>query len=214
MSVLKEIVVCKFAGCKQVFNDARILPCGNRTCAAHIEAMMVKSDGINSGNCRMIKCQFCEKIHSFPDDGGEFLVDRNIPLLLTMKYCTEHDAAKKSFSSVTQLLEKLITLDKEAYVIDYFERVEADILREKEVNIQKLNAFYQELVDSVHERKIKCLHNLATNETLASQLDAIKQALADHKDQLKKVWIFFSRHWTATMPSGNISNRNAKHCWR
>ena len=186
MSVLKEIVVCKFARCNQVYNDARILPCGNRTCAAHIEAMMVKSDGINSGDGKMIKCHFCEKIHSFSDDGGEFPVDRNIPLLLSMKHCNQHDAAKKSFKAVTQLLEKLTKLDKDAYVIDYFERVEADILREKEVNIQKLNAYYQELVDSVHVQKVKCFHNLATNETLPSELDAIKQALVDHKDKLKK----------------------------
>ena len=48
MSVLKEIVVCKFAGCNQVYNDPRFLPCGNRTCPAHIEAMMVKSDDIKS----------------------------------------------------------------------------------------------------------------------------------------------------------------------
>ena len=154
MSVLKEIVVCKFAGCNQVYNDARILPCGNRTCAAHIEAMMVKSDGINSANGKMLKCHFCEKIHNFPDDGGEFLVDRNIPLLLSMKHSNQHDAAKKSFKAVTQQLEKLIKLDKEAYVIDYFERVEADILLAKEANIQKLLAYYQELVDSVHELKV------------------------------------------------------------
>ena len=154
MSVLKEIVVCKFAGCNQVFNDPRILPCGNRTCAAHIEAMMVKSDGINSANGKMLKCHFCEKIHNFPDDGGEFLVDRNIPLLLSMKHSNQHDAAKKSFKAVTQQLEKLIKLDKEAYVIDYFERVEADILLAKEANIQKLNAYCQELVGSVHEQKV------------------------------------------------------------
>ena len=121
----------------------------------------------------MIKCHFCEEVHSFPDTGKGFPIDRNIPLLLSMKHCTEHEAAKKSFSSVTQLLEKLITLDKEDFVIDYFERVEADILLAKEVNIQKLNAYYQELVEGVHERKVKCLRNLATNETLASELDAI-----------------------------------------
>ena len=32
MSTFKDVVVCKFAGCNQVYNDARILPCGKRTC--------------------------------------------------------------------------------------------------------------------------------------------------------------------------------------
>ena len=100
-----------------------------------------------------------------------------------MMYCTEHEAAKKSFNEVTKLLDKFIKLDKEDFVIGYFERVEADLLLEKEVNMQKLNAYYQQLVDEVHKRKVKCLHNLKTNKT---QLDAIAQELTAHECQLKK----------------------------
>ena len=97
MSCLKDVVVCKFTDCNQVYNDPRFLPCGHRTCAAHIEEMMVNSDDER----RMIKCHFCQKIHVFPDDGGEFPVDRNIPLLLSITYSKEHSAAKKHFSERT-----------------------------------------------------------------------------------------------------------------
>ena len=31
---IKDLVVCKFTGCNQIFDDARFLPCGKRTCAA------------------------------------------------------------------------------------------------------------------------------------------------------------------------------------
>ena len=182
MSCLKDVVVCKFTGCNQVFNDPRIVPCGHRTCAAHIEEMKVKSDDER----HMIKCHFCQKIHVFPDEGGEFPVDRNIPLLLNITYSREHSAAKNNFSEVTQLIDKLAKIDQESFVIDYFERVEADILLEKEVNMQKLIAFYQKLVDDVHERKVKCLHNLKTNKALESELDTIKQTLAEHETQLKR----------------------------
>ena len=48
-------------------------------------------------------------------------------------------------------------------MIDYFERVEADILLEKEVNVQNLDAHYQEMLDFVVKRKFKCLHTLKTN---------------------------------------------------
>ena len=186
MSMLKEIVVCKYAGCNQVYNDARILPCGNRTCAAHIDSMRLKSDDINTVK-KMIKCHFCEKIHDFSDDGcGEFPVDRNIPLLLSMKYCNQHDAAKKSFAKVTKLLAKMLKLNEEDYAIDFFERVKTEILVEKEMNIQKLNAHYQELVDEVHERKIKCLRNLKTNMRLESELAEIKQALIGYESELKR----------------------------
>ena len=181
---MKELVVCTFAGCNQIYNDARILPCGNRTCAAHIDAMMVKRDAVDHEE--MIKCHFCEEIHSFPDNGDGFPVDKITPLLWNIKYCTEHDAAKKSYSDVSTLLEKLIELDKEDYVIDYFERVETEILLEKEANLQKLLAHYQRLVNDVHERKVKCLSNLKTNTTLEGELEAIRRTLLEHDDKLKR----------------------------
>ena len=180
MSIFKEIVVCKFAGCNQIYDDARILPCGNRTCAAHIESMMAKSDEINSDNRKMIRCHFCQKIHSFPDDEEEFPVDTKISLFLTMKHCDEHEAAKKSFNELTHLLDDLIKLDKEDYVIYFFERVEADILLEKEANVQKLDTHYQKLVDEVHERKVKCLQDIKIKNISEKQLDAIKQTLVEH----------------------------------
>ena len=98
MSIFKEIVVCKFAGCYQIYNDPRILPCGKRTCAAHIESMMVKSDEMNS-NRKRIKCFFCGEIHDFPDNDKGFQVDENIPLLLTMKHCNEHEAYVQDIAS-------------------------------------------------------------------------------------------------------------------
>ena len=169
MSCLKDVVVCKFTYCNQVYNDPRFLPCGHRTCAAHIEEMMVNSDDER----RMIKCHFCQKIHVFPDDGGEFPVDRNIPLLLSITYSKKHSAAKKHFSEVTQLINKLTKIDQEDFVIDYYERVEADILVEKEVNVQRLVDYYQKLVDEVNARKVKCLNNLKTYKAIERELDAV-----------------------------------------
>ena len=182
---LKEVVMCTFTGCNQIYNEALILPCGNRTCAAHIDAMMVKRDAVDHDK-EMIKCHFCDEIHSFPDNGDGFPVDSSMPLLFNIKYCTAHDAAKKSFKAVSTLLEKLLKLDKEDYVIDYFERVETEILLEKEANLQKLLAHYQRLVNDVHERKVKCLSNLKTNTTLEGELEAIRRTLLEHDGKLKR----------------------------
>ena len=186
MNCFKEVVVCKFTGCNQVFNDPRILSCGKRTCAAHIDEMMVESDNDINSERKMIKCHFCDEIHSFPKNGKGFPVDENIHLLLNGMCGKEHSAAKKNFNEVTQLIDKLAKIDQEGFVIDYFERVEADILLEKEVNMQKLLAYYQKLVDEVHERKVKCLHNLKTNKALETELDTTKQTLAEHETQLKR----------------------------
>ena len=182
---MKELVVCKFAGCNQVYTDPRILPCGRKTCAAHIETMLVSGDDI-ANDRKMIMCHFCEKTHNFPEDASEFPVDGFITMLLNVKNGSEHEAAKKSFNDVTHLLDKLIKLDKEDFVIDYFERVEADILLEKEGNLQKLLAYYQNLVDDVNERKVKSLHNLKTNKRTESDLLAFKQTVREHQGKLRE----------------------------
>ena len=191
MSMMKDVVVCKFAGCSQVYNDARLLPCGNRTCAAHIDEMALKSDGTHTAKPTTIRCTFCADMHTFPENGKGFPADAIIPLILSMKHCKEHSAAKKSFDELTQLLEKVTKFDGERYVIDYFDKVEADIAQEKEVNLQKLLAHYQKLVDDVHVRKTKYLHDLKKNKTLESELEAIKRKLAEHESKLKKEQLDF-----------------------
>ena len=85
-----------------------------------------------------------------------------------------------------QLLANVTAFDKERYVIDYFDQSEADLLQEKEVNLQKLLAHYQELVDDFHERKAQCLHNLKTSASLERELDAIKRGLAEYDNKLKR----------------------------
>ena len=116
------MIVCKFDGCNQVYNDPRILPCGKRTCAAHIEAMVVeKQVKSSSAHRETIKCHFCQEIHSFTEDSKDFPVDEHISHLLSMSYSFEHDAAKKSFNEVKRLLDKLNNQNRENYVINYFQ---------------------------------------------------------------------------------------------
>ena len=52
--------------------------------------------------------------------------------------------------------------------------------------MQKVLAYYKEQVDDVHERKVKFLHNLETNEQLERELEAIRQTLLEHEGKLKK----------------------------
>ena len=141
---------------------------------------------MSSVDRHLIKCHFCEEIHSFPENCKGFPVDEYIPLLLNMRHSFVHDAAKKSYNEVTQLLDKLVKLDNEDYVIDYFARVEADIVLEKEVNMQRLIAYYQKLFDDVRQEKVKCLNSLKLNKTLDSKLEPINQALKEFDSKLKR----------------------------
>ena len=181
---LKELVVCKFDGCNQVYTDPRILPCGKRTCVAHIEEMMMKQD--DTGSDRKLKCHFCHKIHMICS-GEELPADENIPLLLNTKHCKEHEAAKKSFNALTQLLAKLDKLDAEAYAIDVFEQLEVEIELEKDVNLQKLIAHYQKLLEEVHKRRANCMSYLLQSKTrLDSELAPIDQKLKEFELKLKR----------------------------
>ena len=54
---------------------------------------------------------------------------------------------------------KFVNLNED-HVIDYFEEVVANIFLEKENPQQKLDAYFKELVDEAHQRKVECLHDL------------------------------------------------------
>ena len=187
---LKALVVCKFDGCGQIYDDPRILPCGNRSCAAHIDEMLMKQDERGTNTDRKIKCHFCHKIHNCSgasEVGGGFPLDENIPLLLSMKHSEQHEAATKSFAELAHFLDKLTTLETDQFVIDYFERVEAEIAQERENNMQKLIAHYQKLTDEVREHKLQCLHKLTTsNRKCANVVETIQHALAQHKSKLER----------------------------
>ena len=184
---LKDVVVCKFEGCNQIYKDARILPCGNRTCVEHIATMQADVDDTDMAK-RMIKCHFCLKMHNMDEDSGEdmFPADTLIPFLLNMRHCGEHEAAKKRYAELSQMLEKLSKLDHESYVIDYFEQVKDAIELERNVNQAKLTAFYDKLVDELTEHKTKCLENLSKNWCLENELGLIQQSLIQCESKLKK----------------------------
>ena len=134
------------------------------------------------------------------------LVDKNLLFKIlndrifheNTKMLTRHfqstESTKISHTSSTTTTTKSISNNnlsnklksKEDYVIDYFERVEADILLEKEANVQKLDTYYQKLVDEVQMRKNKCLQNIKTKNIPDNELEAIKQTLVEHESALKK----------------------------
>ena len=99
---------------------------------------------------------------------------------------------------------------KEDYVTDYFERVETDILLEKQANVQKLDTHYQKLVDEVNERKIKFLQDITTNNISENELDAIKQTLVEH-ESAKKNLDFILQTWSGHRPgSQNLDGDQTK----
>ena len=128
---------------------------------------------------------------------------------LKSDHINQHDAAEKSFNELTRVLDKLAKFDKEHFVIDYFGIVEAHILLEKDASLQKLLAYYNKLVDSVHERKARCLHNLKTNTRLENELAAIKrtfeesQSKREHLDCMLKALDGDEAKWKAIQDECN-----------
>jgi hypothetical protein len=80
---------------------------------------MTLKNEVNNAGKRHIKCFFCNKTHSFPDDNEEFPVADFVLGLLNMNYGSEHDAAKKSFAEVANLNQTLSKMDKKSFVVDY-----------------------------------------------------------------------------------------------
>ena len=201
---LRDILVCQFPRCvNRVYKDARLLPCGNRVCAEHIEDMLVAAaaaaaaanDDVDSTSIKYdtvmtmamatsvsIRCHFCHEIHE-QRDGKEFPPDRLISIVLEMKHCDEHDAAKSAFYRLSQQLTDASRFDKRNYLDDYFKRVESQVELEREEVKLKLEAFYDKLLAELDAFKAKCLHNLEAN---LDEFDACEKALAAHTHTLRE----------------------------
>ena len=182
---LKELVVCKYDGCNKIYEDVRILPCGHRTCGEHIDAMLIRDD--TAADAGRIQCYFCKDMHALPEsNGGSFPSDAYVPYLLGLRYCGEHEVAKKKFADLSALLDKLARLDNEEYLVEYFKQIENDIDEEREANISRIHKHYAKLIDELHASKQKCVDNMRSNESLSADIDAIYKVIFQYKITLQE----------------------------
>ena len=198
---LKELLVCKYDGCNSVFSDARILPCGHRTCAEHIDDMWMKVDdcggaatdadsGIASAAAasgrrrrhQKLKCHFCHKIHVVCQDeeadetDGSFPRDTYVAYLLSMEHGSEHSQAKRKLAELRSHLLRLSDTTQDSYQGEYFKRVEAHIEREREARTIELNAYFDQLVGQVRLCKDKCDERLKATTTTTTSDDGPTKA--------------------------------------
>ena len=132
---LKELVVCKYdQHSPHIYTDPVILPCGNRSCREHVETMLLKNEENSTvrNESAFVKCRFCSKIHSLPDDG--FPDDNHIPYLLSMKHSDRHEKAKLTFNFLSDNITKLLNISKDentVYLNDYFNEIRLAIELER-----------------------------------------------------------------------------------
>ena len=180
---LKDLVVCKFASCNQIFEDARILPCGNRTCSKHIPEMALR---LNESR-RLISCYFCGRLHRLPETGEEFPADTSLSHLFDMSSCQEHESAKSSFDRVTELVVKLVKTSDMDYVTERFKNLEAKIMSEKETLSNRLNEHYQQVMRELNANKDACLSQLKENGAkLVVETQAIRRSAIRYEEELRK----------------------------
>ena len=168
---LKELVVCKYVGCYRIYDDARILPCGNRTCFAHIDAMLVVQTDENNNTTTALKCHFCDELHALPTGGKQFPCDTHVALLLSMRNGAGDSSSSSNSETVASASTpatptsstKLATSTPQRLsrtMSEYFRMVEEDITRERELNEFKLKAYYDRLIGQLNVCKTTSSLNL------------------------------------------------------
>ena len=179
---LKDLVVCKYAGCGQIYEEARILPCGNRSCSKHIDAMLIANNGDDEPTThgRALKCAFCTKEHRLPTAGGgsAFPLDTSIDLLLSMRHSDVHEAAKRKFADALAYVEAMSATNASALHADYFERVAAEIAQEREAVMSKLSGHYDQLLFELDECMQKCTRRDG------DEIDAMQRSIGEHAAKL------------------------------
>ena len=178
---LKELLVCSYDHCNSIYEDARILPCGNRTCAKHIDDMLLKTLDGNEAVVHL-KCYFCNEIHSLPN-AQQFPRDKYVEQLLSIDHGHEHKLAKRQLNDLKAYMASFAKIETEDLVVDYFRHVEEDIETERASKTKRLNDYFDSLVDEVDERKKQCVAKLKDKKSrdeagaIAERLELCKRKL-------------------------------------
>ena len=187
---LEALLVCRYAGCRNgVYKDARILPCLNRTCSEHIEAMrivnndrgaddeveddfvLLKEHNIRNKPTRVathIRCYFCAETHECV---GEYPRDPTVDhLLQNANFGDQHTAAKSKWREVTSTMARIgaVYQSADVFVHDYFRKVEERIenWRQQLTNDKESGHLLCDLlIDDVSEFSATCLTRLRASES-------------------------------------------------
>ena len=189
---LERVLACRYPGCRNgVYKDARILPCLNRTCSEHIEAMRIVNNdcgadeevendfvllkGLSISNNKeptraptQIRCYFCAETHECL---GEYPRDLIIDHLFhNVNFGDQHTAAKSKWREVTSTMARLgaVCQSADVFVHDYFRQVEERIntWRQHLTNDNDNgHLLCEELIRDVRVLSATCLTRLQASES-------------------------------------------------
>jgi hypothetical protein len=154
-SQIKDETTCQ--KCKTIFNDPRVLPCGESICNKCI------LNGISDKN--EFNCLCCVEMHNVPRNG--FPVNKSMLSLLRMKPKVEikfnvWEEFKKNFKQMKDNLDKLIS-DVElsdGIVDEHCEMIKNQIETRTESLIQKIENYREVLLKEIDDYEKECKDNI------------------------------------------------------
>ena len=204
---LDSYVVCTYAGCYRVYRDARILPCGNRTCAEHVDDMLVKMEASSRATEGVkLNCHFCSKVHTLED--AQLPVDTHMSFILSATHYDERELAASKLAELRRLLADMAKRDAAAYLDDRFARLETDVERARVENTRRLNAHYDALRAELRALKGKQGAAMHTSAQVNEQLGLFHNALFLCEARLNKAnheqWLGATSTANATAASNEL----------
>lgn len=153
--------------CEEIYDDPKILPCGETLCRKCIPKMIEK---YKTTNVSQLKCLFCKKIHEITKAGfpSNKIVVSLINETSRSNYLVLYSRSKKSeilknslkvIKNENKKLKQSI-INPAGKVDDFCSFLETKIQHATEVKIQQINDMNEKLLNEIRQFKKNCNRNL------------------------------------------------------
>ena len=145
---LQQSLVCKYDGCKMIFQNPILLPCGQSICQHHMNTFNDK-----------FKCIFCDDVHQIPMDGFE--INQKINKLMNSYYETDalRKEIKESFDELNNLISDYEKISPEGFICDHIREMINDVDIHREELIKEIQEKSNEIIKKLKAKEDECSKN-------------------------------------------------------
>ena len=160
-----QALTCKYNDCDLIYERPVTLSCGNTLCQHHLKEMI---------NDQTLKCCFCHKKHSVPEDG--FGINKAFVQIIENYF--ETNSKRKEINELYKKLVESIndyeTIDQNDYIDAYFGDIENKCKLHQENLKKKIDEKSNEITKQLKHKKEKCIINRDKIKTEKRLFDELK----------------------------------------
>lgn len=169
---INENLICDI--CKKVFDEPRILPCGETFCSKCIHLMAKPKGTTDTEN--FLLCSACSEMHPVPKTG--FPLNKQIIRLINQKPKVFNRGAQAETlkTNLVQITNELNEFNqkiksKTDIIKDYCENIKSDVDLVTESAKEYINKFNKSFIEQINKYRDNCIERMLSDNDYNEKLD-------------------------------------------